>query len=295
MCFHSSSAPFLINQNVQPFLYCAASTSVNIEPTNRSHMQPTETKTDENVELDDKDKGVTESRNADDPEDDDDASDDGPKDGRAKKRKKDLSEDERLEERRAANRRSALESRQRRKNLIESLQKQVEQLTKETTELRAVNDTLRLQLDSSLAENQQFRLVISQQQLAAGGGAGLAGFGQNPGLLLGRGGLNPALAGVQQGMFGGLGGINPALLGGLGAGYGAGFGAGAGFGGAADFQAQLQLQQQRDVAAAMGLAPNTAPQAEPPAAPAAPARGGNNATKARTNDEENVAAAVGSM
>ena len=239
-------------------------------------------------------------------EDEDNGGDDGDindlaeKDGRGKKRKKDLSEEERLEERRAANRRSALESRQRRKNLIESLQKQVEQLIKETTELRAVNDTLRLQLDSSLAENQQFRLIISQQQIASGGTSGLPGFGQNAALLLGRGGggatgafagLNPALAGVQQGMFGGLGGLNPALLSGFGAGFGAGpgFGAGAGFGGAAELQAQLQMQQQRDVAAAMGLSANgmshtneTAP------AMAGSGRGGNVGHKARNNNDDEV-------
>ena len=205
-------------------------------------------------------------------DDDDHLDDEGG--GIVKKRKKDLSEEERLEERRAANRRSALESRQRRKNLIESLQKQVEQLTKETTELRAINDTLRLQLDSSLAENQQFRLIISQQQFVSGGGTALPAFGQNPGLLLGRGSaaaggfgaLNPALAGVQPAMFGGLGGLNPALFGGLGPGFaavgGAGFGAATGFGGNTELQTQLQLQQQRDVAAAIGLAQNGMPLTE---------------------------------
>lgn len=188
-------------------------------------------------------------------EDDDDSKDDG-----KKKRKRDLTEDERLEERRAANRRSALESRQRRKNLIDSLQKQVEQLTKETTELRAINDTLRLQLDSSLAENQQFRLIISQQQLGAGapGGGMLPGLGAQ--MLLGRGGggfggLQHGLGGVQPGMLQALGGLNPALLGSL--------GAGAGLAGAADLQTQLQLQQR---AAAMGLGAGSGlPDAEPSA------------------------------
>ena len=263
-------------------------------------MDQTDQKLEGKVEPHDKDEEEPEDEEEHSGGDQGDINDDADKDGRGKKRKKDLSEEERLEERRAANRRSALESRQRRKNLIESLQKQVEQLIKETTELRAVNDTLRLQLDSSLAENQQFRLIISQQQIASGGASGLPGFGQNAALLLGRGGggatggfagLNPALAGVQQGMFGGLGALNPAIMSGFGTGFGAGagFGAGTGFG-AAELQAQLQMQQQREVAAAMGLSTNGMPQNE--TAGAGSGRGGNAGNKARNSDDDNVDPAV---
>jgi hypothetical protein len=119
--------------------------------------------------------------------------------------------------RRAANRRSALESRQRRKVLIEDLQKQVAVLTKETTELRAINDTLRVQLDSSLSENQQLRLIISQQQFGGGGGlpGSMAG-GHSAAMLLGggsRGGGFGGLGGAAAGIFGGLGGPSSSLLG----------------------------------------------------------------------------------
>lgn len=130
-----------------------------------------------------------------------------------------LTESEKREERRAANRRSALESRQRRKVLIEDLQKQVAVLTKETTELRAVNDTLRVQLNSSLSENHQLHLIISQHQV--NGGSVLQGAmtgGQSTAMMLGgaarTGGLGNFSGpnGPTTGMFGGLGGRHSSLL-----------------------------------------------------------------------------------
>jgi hypothetical protein len=89
---------------------------------------------------------------------------------KGKKRKQELTEDEKKAERRAANRRSAFQSRQRRKVLIEDLQKTVSDLSKENSSLRSENEALRLQLDASVRENRAYRL---QQQLSAGNpGAG---------------------------------------------------------------------------------------------------------------------------
>lgn len=123
--------------------------------------------------------------------------------------------------RRAANRRSALESRQRRKVLIEDLQKQVAVLNKETTELRAINETLRVQFESSLSENQQLRLMISQQlggtstglQGAMSGGPSVALFGGGAPRGGTLGGGFTGYMGGSPGMFSGLGGPSTSLLG----------------------------------------------------------------------------------
>lgn len=71
--------------------------------------------------------------------------------------------DDKKAERRAANRRSAFQSRQRRKILIEDLQRTVSALSKDNGDLRKTNDDLRVQLEATLLENHQFRM---QQQLA---------------------------------------------------------------------------------------------------------------------------------
>ena len=73
-----------------------------------------------------------------------------------------LDEDKKAE-RRAANRRSAFQSRQRRKILIEDLQRTVSALSKDNGDLRKTNEDLRVQLEATLLENHQFRM---QQQLA---------------------------------------------------------------------------------------------------------------------------------
>lgn len=138
---------------------------------------------------------------------------------RPRKRRHLMTEEEKREERRAANRRSALESRQRRKFLIEDLQRQVDRLTRETTELRAVNETLKKQLDSSRTENNHLRMVLShtqasnlmapQRSLAPGIG-GVLGAASVQGAVLGR---SQGLGGLGAHL---LGGTTPqALLGGL--------------------------------------------------------------------------------
>jgi hypothetical protein len=79
-----------------------------------------------------------------------------------KKRPLAASEDEKKAERRAANRRSAFQSRQRRKILIEDLQRTVAGLSKGNTDLIKSNEDLRVQMKSILLENHQLRM---QQQL----------------------------------------------------------------------------------------------------------------------------------
>jgi hypothetical protein len=69
-----------------------------------------------------------------------------------------LSEDDKKAERRAANRRSAFQSRQRRKILIEDLQRTVSALSKDNSDLRKSNDDMRIKLEMALVDNQQLRL-----------------------------------------------------------------------------------------------------------------------------------------
>lgn len=91
---------------------------------------------------------------------------DGKKEGsKSKKRPSpEPGDDDKKAERRAANRRSAFQSRQRRKILIEDLQRTVNALSKDNGDLRKTNEELRVQLEATLLENHQFRM---QQQLAS--------------------------------------------------------------------------------------------------------------------------------
>jgi len=72
-----------------------------------------------------------------------------------------LTEEEKKAERRAANRRSAFQSRQRRKILIEDLQRTVAALSKDNNDLRKNNDEIRSQLEAALLENRQLRQISS--------------------------------------------------------------------------------------------------------------------------------------
>lgn len=72
-----------------------------------------------------------------------------------------LTEEEKKAERRAANRRSAFQSRQRRKILIEDLQRTVAALSKDNNDLRKSNDEIRSQLEAALLENRQLRQITS--------------------------------------------------------------------------------------------------------------------------------------
>lgn len=79
--------------------------------------------------------------------------------------------DDRKAERRAANRRSAFQSRQRRKILIEDLQKTVATLSKDNTELRTTTNQLRAKLETAMLENQ----LLRKQAAGAGGAQASAG------------------------------------------------------------------------------------------------------------------------
>lgn len=70
-----------------------------------------------------------------------------------------------LEQRRAYNRKCAAKARKRSKDLIAHLQSQVEDLTKDKTELQRSNDVMRAQLE--LLENQNRTLMMSQRQTIA--------------------------------------------------------------------------------------------------------------------------------
>lgn len=80
-----------------------------------------------------------------------------------KRRRQEMTEEERREERRTANRRSAFESRHRRKVLIEELQGAVESLSKENAAIRKEADSLRVEVHRLTTENRRLHL---QQQLS---------------------------------------------------------------------------------------------------------------------------------
>ena len=89
----------------------------------------------------------------------DDSSGDDDNGNRGMKRKDSCNEDNECKraERRAANRRSAFQSRQRRKILIEDLQKTVTSLSKDNQDLRNSNNQLRAKLETAMLENQLLR------------------------------------------------------------------------------------------------------------------------------------------
>jgi bZIP transcription factor len=228
-------------------------THTDIPRTTTTHfMTPHDDNSDDNDDYIDKGKeglentAVKNEPDTDDHDDGDSGKDADIHDPTSKKRKKDLCEEAKLEGRRAANRKSALESRLRRKNLIETLQQQVEKLSKESTEMKAVNENLRKQLEATLSENQHFRLLVAQQQLNSGLMPSLSSFYPNPTLLSGRtgiGGLHPSISGIQPGF---LGGINPAGFGSLGSGFLPFSGTAINDGYAAtDLQSQMQLQMKK--------------------------------------------------
>ena len=81
------------------------------------------------------------------------------------------------EERKAANRRSAYQSRLRKKLLIEELQGNLCDLTEQLEALRDENKSLSHRLARALEENRQLRCVHEQQGLASRGNG--VGFGMN--------------------------------------------------------------------------------------------------------------------
>jgi hypothetical protein len=112
-------------------------------------------------------------------------------------------DDEKKAERRKANRRSAFQSRQRRKILIEDLQRTVAALSKDNTDLRKSNDDLRVQLEATLVENHQFRMQQAISGVSAGGGGTGAGTGAVNGLFQG-GSTSAALQQLQSAQFSAL-------------------------------------------------------------------------------------------
>ena len=86
-----------------------------------------------------------------------------------KKRPFDAPSEEKLAERRAANRRSAFQSRQRRKILIEDLQKTVASLSKDNADLRKTNEDLRFQMKFLLLENKQIRQQLQASVILSSG------------------------------------------------------------------------------------------------------------------------------
>lgn len=117
-------------------------------------------------------------RNADDAEGLDDGDGDGDDDMSARK----------LEQRRAYNRKCAAKARKRSKDLIAHLQTQVEDLTKDKTELQRSNDVMRAQLE--LLENQNRTLMMSQRQTIAAPQPSFGGAGASPFMMgnMGAGG-----------------------------------------------------------------------------------------------------------
>lgn len=91
-----------------------------------------------------------------------------------------------LEQRRAYNRKCAAKARKRSKDLIAHLQTQVEDLTKDKTELQRSNDVMRAQLE--LLENQNRTLMMSQRQTIAAPQPSFGGSGASPFMMGNMGG-----------------------------------------------------------------------------------------------------------
>ena len=101
------------------------------------------------------------------------------------------------EVRKSANRKSAFESRLRKKVLTDDLQQQVVKLQSELVILKETNRTLLKNLETSLAENRRLRFVYQHSGRFAGEGAGLGN--QNATAFLG---------GMQAGGFNGVMGFH---------------------------------------------------------------------------------------
>jgi hypothetical protein len=94
-----------------------------------------------------------------------------------RKAKEQLTEQDKAEDRRAANRLSAFQSRQRRKMIIEDLQKTVSQQSKHIAEQsKEINDLKRL-LQTARQENEVMRHELAANGVVVGGGAAAAGSG----------------------------------------------------------------------------------------------------------------------
>jgi bZIP transcription factor len=75
-----------------------------------------------------------------------------------------LTEDDKKEQRRAANRLSAFQSRQRRKIIIEDLQRTVARISKDNSDERKKSDDLQAELDAVKRENEVLRQLLSSAQ-----------------------------------------------------------------------------------------------------------------------------------
>mmetsp|Transcript_13848 Transcript_13848/g.19963 ORF Transcript_13848/g.19963 Transcript_13848/m.19963 type:complete len:166 (+) Transcript_13848:65-562(+) len=104
-----------------------------------------------------------------------------PKKSKSKKRVREtMTESELREERKAANRKSAFQSRLRKKQLIEELQGKVSKLSEELKTLNEENQVLSYSLQAELAENRRLRFLQMQVMGGGGGGLGAAMQGLNP-------------------------------------------------------------------------------------------------------------------
>jgi hypothetical protein len=86
---------------------------------------------------------------------------DGKGQNTANKRSRTLSE-EQIAERKAANRRSAMESRERRKAMIAELNNNVQVLSDENKQLKAIQEAMQYELQTVVLENQQLRMICAQ-------------------------------------------------------------------------------------------------------------------------------------
>lgn len=118
------------------------------------------------------------------------------RDNLKRKAKQELTEDDKKEDRRAANRLSAFQSRQRRKMIIEDLQKTVAEQSKHNSDQAKEIAELKRQLQAARQENDMMRHQLASAGQAAGfGGAQLFGgaAGQMPGVA-----SNPLLQQLGQ-------------------------------------------------------------------------------------------------
>jgi bZIP transcription factor len=130
----------------------------------------------------------------------------------SKKRKGD--DDDLVEQRKSANRRSAFQSRLRKKLLIEELQGKVSDLTEQLDTLKEDNKSLCHRLESALAENRRLRFAQQQELLMARGTNGMGMQAMNHSMFNNAGaGLSTAsISALLASKGNGAGGFDPSAM-----------------------------------------------------------------------------------
>jgi hypothetical protein len=119
-----------------------------------------------------------------------------------------------VEQRKSANRRSAFQSRLRKKLLIEELQGKVSDLTEQLDTLKEDNKSLCHRLESALAENRRLRFAQQQELIMSRGANGMGMQAMNHGMFnnVGGGLSSASISALLAGKGNGGGGFDPSAM-----------------------------------------------------------------------------------